>query len=207
MMRRLSLAILTSVLLVAACNSVKKPSNANFTKAINQYLQVHGQACTWIGQAFPVDISDLLLKPNFGIGSKMAVLEQAGLLQSKDTVVTVPEIFGPSIQRRVKRYQPTAAGRQYLQQNRTPLGQSAGFCYATKTVDSIVNWTEPTTIGPTTQTEVTYTYKISSLAPWAKRTDIQNQFGDIRATIAGISKTDELAGLQLTNQGWEVPAR
>ena len=206
-MRRLSLAILASVLLVAACNSVKKPSNANFTKAINQYLQVHGQACTWIGQEFPVDVSESQLKPNFGIGSKMAVLEQAGLLQSTDTVVTVPEIFGPSIQRRVKRYQPTAAGRQYLQRSQAPLGQSAGFCYGTKTVDSIVKWTEPTTFGSATQTEVTYTYKISSLAPWAKRTDIQNQFGDIRATIAGISKTDELAGLQLTNQGWEVPAR
>jgi LysR family transcriptional regulator, benzoate and cis,cis-muconate-responsive activator of ben and cat genes len=58
---------------------------------------------------------------------------------------------------------------------------------------------------PVTQTEVTYTYKVSGIASWAQRPDIQAQFADIRATISGISKTDELAGLQLTNQGWEVP--
>jgi hypothetical protein len=206
-MRKLSLAILTGILLFTACNSAKKPSNANFRKALNQYLQEHGQVCTWIGQTFPVDVSESDLKSNFGIGSKMAVLEQAGLVQSTETVATVPEIFGPSIQRRVKRYQPTAIGRQYLQQVQAPLGQSAGFCYGTKTVDSIIRWTEPAMIGPAPQSEVTYTYKISNLAPWAQRADVQNQFNDIRATVAGISKTDELAGLQLTNQGWEIPTR
>jgi len=206
-MRKISIAMLTGILLVTGCNSAKKPSNANFRKAINQYLAMHGQACTWIGQAFPVDVSESELKSNFGISSKMAVLEQAGLVQSTDSVVAVPEIFGPSIQRRVKRYQPTAIGRQYLQQVQAPLGQSAGFCYGTKTVDSIVKWTEPAMIGPATQSEVTYTYKISNLAPWAQQADVQNQFIDIRATVAGISKTAELAGLQLTNQGWEVPTR
>ena len=206
-MRKLSLAMLTGILLVSACNSAKKPSDANFRKAINQYLQVHGQACTWIGQAFPVDVSEYQLKSNFGVGSKMEVLEQAGLVQSTDSVVAVPEIFGPSIQRHVKRYQPTALGRQYLQQVQAPLGESAGFCYGAKTVDSIDKWTEPAATGPATQSEVTYTYRISNLAPWAQRRDIQNQFGDIGATIAGISKTEELAGLQLTNQGWEVAIR
>lgn len=206
-MRKLSLAMFAGILLISACNITKKPSDAHFRKAINHYLQAHGQACTWIGQAFPVDVSESQLKFNFGIGSKMGVLEQAGLVQSTDSVVAVPEIFGPSIQRHVKRYQPTALGRQYLQQVQAPLGQSAGFCYGTKTVDSIIKWTEPTAIGPATHSEVTYTYKIPNIAPWAQRSDIQNQFSDIQATIGGISKTDELAGLQLTNQGWEIPTR
>jgi hypothetical protein len=30
-------------------------------------------------------------------------------------------------------------------------------------------------------------------------------FSDIRSTINDASKTNQLAGLQLTNQGWEVP--
>jgi hypothetical protein len=199
--------MLTSILLLAACNSVKKPGDANFRKAIDQYLQTHGQACTWIGQAFPVDVPETQLTSNFGIGSKMNTLEQAGLIQSTDTVVSVPQIFGSSIQRRVRRYQPTTTGKQYLQQTKAPLSQSAGFCYGVKTVDSIVKWMEPSTMGPVTQTEVTYTYKISNLAPWAQRADIQDQFGDIRSTIEGISKTNQRAGLQLTNQGWEVPAQ
>jgi len=80
-MRKLSLAMLTGILLVSACNSAKKPSDANFRKAINQYLQAHGRACAWIGQAFPADVSESQPRSNFGIGSKMSVLEQAGLPQ------------------------------------------------------------------------------------------------------------------------------
>ena len=137
----------------------------------------------------------------------MAVLEQAGLVQPTDTVVTFPQIFGSSIQCRVKRYQPTSSGNQYVQQTNVGLGQSAGFCYGARAVDFIVKWTEPATLGPVTQTEVTYTYKISNLAPGAQRANIQNQFGDTRSTTAGMSKTEQRAGLQLTNEGWEVPAQ
>lgn len=206
-MRSLRYAIFAGILLLTACNTTKKPNDANFRSAINQYLQTHGQVCTWIGQPFPVDVSETQQKSSFGIGPKMAALEQAGLVQSTDMITTVPELFGASIQRRVRRYQPTETGHQYLQQKQVSLGQSAGFCYGTKVVDTITKWTEPTPMGPAVQTEVTYTYKITGLAPWAQRPDIQNQFGDVRAAIDGISKTDELAGLLLTNHGWEVPGQ
>jgi hypothetical protein len=53
---------------------------------------------------------------------------------------------------------------------------------------------------------VTYTYKIADLAPWAERPDVQREFGDVRTTVNGISKSNEIVDLQLTNQGWEVPA-
>ena len=62
-------------------------------------------------------------------------------------------------------------------------------------------------MGAGSQSEVTYTYKVANLAPWAERPDVQREFGDVRTTIGGISKSNEIAGLQLTNQGWEVPSR
>jgi hypothetical protein len=62
-------------------------------------------------------------------------------------------------------------------------------------------------MGTSSQTEVTYTYKIADLAQWAQRPDVQREFGDVRTIVGGISKSNEIAGLQLTNQGWEVPGR
>lgn len=85
-------------------------------------------------------------------------------------------------------------------------GKTTSFCYGDKTVDAIVKWTEPATVGAATQTEVTYTYKIAELALWAERSDVQREFGDLRATVSGISKADEKVDLQLTDHGWEVPA-
>ena len=74
-----------------------------------------------------------------------------------------------------------------------------------KSVDCVVNWREPVTVGGSSQTEVTYTYKIVNLAPWTQRSDIQQAFSDNRAVVGGASKTNQAAGLKLTNNGWEVP--
>ena len=61
------------------------------------------------------------------------------------------------------------------------------------------------TTGPSSQSEVTYTYKLVNLAAWAEQPGTQHAFPDIRTTIGRASKTDQIAGLQLTNKGWEVP--
>jgi hypothetical protein len=206
-MRRFSLIFLASVLSLTACNDTKKPSDGNFRTAIDQYLGKHGKACTWIGRPFPIDVSESEQKLQWGTGAQMAVLEAAGLVRSSGTIAATPGILGPDAPRRVKRYEPTVTGKRYLQEVPGILGQSVGFCYGDKTVDSIVKWTEPVTMGAYSQTEVSYTYKIANLAPWTERPDVQREFGDVRTTVNGISKSSEIAGLQLTSQGWEVPGQ
>src|SRR6202789_2134566 len=206
-MRNFYFFLLAGVVALTACDSAKKPSDEDFRKAIDQYLANRGKACTWVVGSFPVDVLESEQKLQSGAASQMAVLEAAGLVRSSDTIAATPGIFGPSAPRRVKRYEPTDEGKKYFQQVSVVLGQSAGFCYGDKTVDSIVKWTEPVTMGASSQTEVTYTYKIVNLAPWAKRSDVQREFGDVRTIVNGISKSNEIAGLQLTNQGWEVPSQ
>jgi hypothetical protein len=146
-MRRFFLIPLAGIFFLTACNDVKKPSDDNFRKAINQYLEKHGKACTWIGRPFPVDVAESEQKLESGTGAQMAILESAGLVRSSAMVTATPGIFGPGAPRRVKRYEPTEAGKKYIQQVPGVLGQSAGFCYGDKTVDSIVKWTEPVTMG------------------------------------------------------------
>ncbi len=208
-MLKIRYPLLASLLLLLACDTRKTPNEANLRGAINQYLQVHGQACTSIGQPFPVDITESQ-QPRFGVASRMAALERVGLVQSTNTETAArdaPQIFGGTLQRRVRRYLPTATGRNYLKKVQTSSILPAEFCYGTKAVDTIITWTAPVAVGGATQTQVAYTYKISDLASWAQNPDIQEQFNDIRTTINGTSKTSELAGLQLTNKGWEVPVR
>jgi hypothetical protein len=137
----------------------------------------------------------------------MAALEHVGLVQSSTTETTARQIFGGTVRRTVKRYLPTATGRQYLKQTPSSPSRGTELCYGTKIVDTIVTWTEPVAIGPYMQMQVAYTYKIPDLASWAKDSDVQEQFNDVRTTVSGISKTSKLAGLELTNRGWEVPAQ
>lgn len=209
-MRHFSLVSIVALVLLSACNGVKKPSDNNFRKAINQYLAKHGEACTMIGREFPVDVTESEQRLQSDIVTQMAVLEQAGLVRSSNTTAVVhgmlDALHGPTSPQPVKRYELTVEGQKYFQKTPGIFGQTTSFCYGQKTVDTIVKWTEPVTIGAATQTEVTYTYKIVDLAPWAERSDVQREFGDVRATVSGISKSNEIVDLQLTNQGWEVPA-
>lgn len=210
-MRLFSLVSLAGLLILTACNSAKNPSDINFTKAINEYLAKHGAACTVIGQQFPIDVPLSEQREQYGIGPKLAALEQAGLVHATDTTAVVHGLLDPlrgsTPPQPVKRYELTADGRIYFQQIPGTLGQTSGFCYGQKSVDSIVKWTEPTTIGTLSQTEVTYTYKIVGFAGWAEQPEVQQAFSDIRMTVTGASKTTEIAGLQLTSKGWEVPGQ
>jgi hypothetical protein len=208
-MRHFYLVSIAGLLFLTACNDTKKPSEANLTKAIDQYLTKHGEACTVIGRPFPIDVSESEQRLQSGTSLEMAALEQAGLLQSSNTTAVVHGMLdalrGSTPPQPVKRYELTTEGKKYFQQVPGTFGQTNGLCYGQKTVDAIVKWTEPVTAGESSQTEVTYTYKIVNLAGWAERPDVQRAFPIIHATLTGVSKTTEIAGLQLTNKGWEVP--
>ncbi len=203
-MSRFSLISITVLLFLTACSNEKRSNDGNFKKAINQYLAKHGKACTSIGRDFPVDVPETVLKDQYGTGSQMAALEEGGLVHSSDTIAASSGILGLNLSRRVRRYELTDEGKKYFQEIPGVFGQTGSFCYGEKTVDSIVRWTEPMPMEGYTRTEVTYTYKIVNLALWAERPDVQHAFGDIRTTLNGVSKANQDAGLQLTNQGWEV---
>ena len=198
-------------LFFTGCNGANRLSDTNFTKAINEYLVKHGQVCTVIDRRFPIDVPLSEQQEELGIGPKLAVLEHVSLVQATDTTAVVhgmlDSLRGSTPPQPVRRYELTAEGRKYFRQISGTLGQPRGFCYGQKTVDTIVKWTEPAPVGSSSQTEVTYTYRIVDPAAWAERPDVQQAFPDIRANLNAASKTIELAGLQLTSRGWEVPGR
>ncbi len=104
----------------------------------------------------------------------------------------------------MRRYQLTPEGTKYFKQVPGTFGQTGGLCYGQKTVDSVLKWGNPVTMDGISQIEVTYTYKFSNLAAWAERPDIQQAFPDIGATVGGASKADQIAGIQLTDSGWQI---
>ncbi len=210
-MRHRICLISISVVFVIACKNTKEPSDANFATAINQYLTKHGAACTVIGRQFPIDVLRSEQNAQYGIGLKLAALEHAGLVHATETRAVVHGMLDPmrgsTPPQPVTRYELTTDGRKYFQQIPGALGQTSGFCYGQKSVDSIVKWTEPATVESSSQTEVTYTYRIVDPAAWAERPDVQQAFSDIRTTVNGALKTTEVVGLQLTSKGWEVPGQ
>jgi hypothetical protein len=201
-MRSFLLIPATGFILLVACNDTRKPTSANFTAAVNQYLEHHGQACTLIGPQFPVDIPR---SQQSTIDAKLSALQHAGLVSEIDTTAVVHGLMdalrGPSPLQQVHHYALTAEGEKYIQQVSGAVTPISSFCYGQKTADSITHWT----IGSQSEAEVTYAYRIVNLAEWAQRPEVQQAFPDIQATLSGASKTEQIVGLRLTDKGWEVP--
>lgn len=208
-MRKSFLLTVTCLGVLGGCNSEKKPSAANFTNAINAYLAKHGQVCILVDGTFPANITLREQKQQTGIGPQTAALEQAGLARGNNTTAVVHGLMdvlsGSTPPQPVRRYELTDEGRKYFRQTVVSFGQAGEFCYGQKAVDSIIKWTEPAPMGPYTQSEVTYSYKIANLATWAKQPSLQQAFPDIQSTLQNASKPNQTAGLVLTNKGWEVP--
>jgi len=206
--QKFPLISLAGLMFLASCDGANRPSSANFARAIGQYLAQHGKVCTVIDRQFPIDVPASAPQSQYGFGPQLTALQQAGLVSETDTTAVVHGMLDPlrgSIPPQpVRRYQLTAEGRKYFQQVSGAFGQTGGLCYGQKAVDSVLKWTDPVTTGGSSQTEVSYTYKVVNLAGWAGQPEIQQAFPDIKATVDGISKASETAGLQLTNRGWQV---
>ena len=171
-------------------------------------MEKHGQTCTLLGHEFPIDIPRSGSKDEYGLDPQLAALQAAGLVSETDTTAVVhgmlDAVRGTTPPQPVRRYQLTAEGQKYFREVPATFGKTGGFCYGQKSVDSVVKWSEPVTADGRSRSEVTYTYKIMNLAAWAERSDIQQSFSDIRATVTGVSKVNQAIGLRLTNDGWEV---
>jgi len=191
--------------LLTACNSVSRPSTANFRAAIDRYLANQGKVCISVGGQLPIDVPVSGHNALNGTSGKLTALEHAGLVSATDTTAVVRSLadslsLSPRKPEPVKRYAPSSEGREFLQTVMTDSGRTDGFCYGQKQVDSILKWT-----GSSSQVEVTYTYKIANLAAWAKRPDMQQAFPVIATVLNGASRDSETAGLQLTSGEWQVP--
>ncbi|MFZ0818525.1 MAG: hypothetical protein WAM91_00530 [Candidatus Acidiferrales bacterium] len=210
MKKSLPWLIVFGVLLLVSCASKKDANEKNFSEALNSYLAKKGQTCLGIPSAWPVDLNESERRSGMGRAAEMAVLEKAGLVRSHETETEyTPPLSSRPIKARVLRYELTDNGNTfYREKDRLGLAGNkqvqGDLCYGQQALDRIVKWEGPTVAGDSKEASVFYTYKIESLAEWAKNPDIQRVFPGIVSTINGAGKTQMNQALTLTNQGWQA---
>ena len=204
--------LILGVFLLTSCNNPKKPSERNFTQAINQFFDKNGDECIDVGLVLPTNLSISDANRSGGIGDELRALEQAGLVHSSDITAVVQDrysFYRVDKPRPAKHYEISDLGKKYYNQARSSrvfsmLGGATTFCYAHKSVKSIVKWNEPVTLGGFSETAVTYTYVLNNVADWAKRPEIEVAFPNVKMSLARGDNNQQIS-LQLTNKGWEVP--
>lgn len=212
-----------ALLLVGACRhrpDVTAANLANFTAAMNAYLQSRGDLC--IGRAeWPVDVTLADVTARTRDAVQMPVLERLGLV---DAAV----LSGAS---QVTRYRLTENGRQQYLERGThrpvsaegPNRGDADFCVAHLSLDRIVGWeihpgerkverarnlendpkSAPQAPAAAPPTDATLTYTFHVVAPaWTRDPAFERAFPAVSRVVRGAGVAQLTETLTLTPTGW-----
>ena len=185
-----TLGLATFFLLAAGCNKTDN-SNANYQTAINDHYK-NSPVCIWSqSKKLPAQAATSDDAKTEGYDA----LTQAGLL----TRTTAEKKVLIIASKQVNNYDLSDSGRSTWTPDTTQPGYG-NFCYGHREVTSI-DGAQPGTNGTGTKTAaVTYHYKISDVAGWAKSQEMQTAFPSI-ATALSASPSDT-ASLVMNGDQW-----
>ena len=206
--------VLPIFLALAGCGNKQDANEKNFSAAINQYFDKHGDLCLTL-KKWPIDVTenDLTMQKSAPtwIAAQAAALQAAGLVSGSDAEVDEPNLFNSAIVKKVKvkRYELTDSGQKFLKTEEVPLLIGGGkatirkLCYGNKVVSRIVKWEGPRDVAGSHIAKVSYRYKINNLADWSNNSTIKAAFPSVASDLKGVEDAEESAIVKLTNVGWE----
>jgi hypothetical protein len=206
----LLIAAVSAALLVAACGKKNDASESSLGDAISADMKTNrGLLClNRSGRgpyAFPSAYSnrDLNEYSAAALREQLAALEKSGLIAR-----AAPTPANTNAKQNGIAYSLTGEGQKYAVETNRPAGDPNAtsdprawmLCYAHVKLDKVVGWTEP---DPTAhRSDVTYTYKLESVAPWMDDRDIKRAFPDVTAADREAGETKLHIILEQREDGW-----
>jgi hypothetical protein len=189
---------------LSACGGKTAANEKNFAVTVAQYFDKKGDMCLdpikWPVDVYEIDLRQQKLYPD-GTAGQMAALEAAGLARSEDIELPGTVVDGKTNGVKVKRYTMTDAAQPFLH---AKPGRQPRLCWGRKSLDKVVRWADPAKVGDHQESSVLYTYKLSNVAPWARKPQVKEAFPELGRNVDGEHTQKEKLYVKLTPQGWEA---
>jgi hypothetical protein len=184
---------------LAACGNPNDPSDSNFKKAVQQYLDDQFPLCVIHETKFPTEPLMMDFHNHKAIYSDLVA---QGLMTKKD--VSMPGIFKGAPDRVGPSFDLTAEGKKYYKAvDEHTLGKVPGLCVGKAKVNEIVNFTAPSNLFGNTVSEVKFTYTVTDLPAWASTPSLLAEERDLSKIVkANGGPVDGKVTLVLTGKGW-----
>ena len=195
----------------------------DFTPAVKAFLADHGDLClAWY--TWPRDLTAADQETGMNEAVQLPVLERLGVVQSESLIApaaantaagavgaesTAPGPEALAHAPPTKRYSLTPTGQKYyLKRKRETLnvhGQTevhdGDFCVAHLTLDKVIKWSPPDSVGTHLETVVHYTYRIEP-APWMSDPEARKVFPVVDKIIRGAGKLEMTASVKQQDGKW-----
>ena len=191
--------------LTSSCSiNGQETSKSNFKRVIGQVMQ-HRPYCVPRSVPEAVPVQNGRAEPS----RRVAALVHVGLAEGKSTMLSaalggyVPAKPGSPQPIPGVVYQLTEKAKKYEGTTSTLFNEAApGFCYATATIVEVVRYTEPTNTPFGRMTTVTFSYRLTQIADWAKDPEIKAAFFLQNEIDSADQVKESSMPLVLTNEGW-----
>ena len=185
-----------------SCNGKRAATKSNFKVAIQDELDKQPVCIlttlpydvpSWNGQLKTDNNMEALLRAGLVKRTQMMVAPSVGAMLEGNSPKPVPGY----------RYEVAESARKYMMEVRNAMGgTSAELCYANKKVDEVVRFTEHAPVNGMTASQVTYTWKPTNIADWARNADVETRFNTAQFLRAADSPQQAQMDLVLSNDGW-----
>jgi hypothetical protein len=202
-----------AVLLLSACSNPRAANTANFTAALSRYMSSKNEEqCTQsIGLPVTIRTYDDYGNRQQNDTSQYDALVQSGLVtRSVHRVHHAQKTIGffayPEFTDVQTTYALSSKGRSVagIGSKNFGGGYDTWFCYAKKIPGAVTNFTVPSNMGPAIMSEVTYTYMLSNVAPYATNSAFQRAYPDVKQNLDGAGSSQQNITMILTNNGWQA---
>ncbi|MDR5857812.1 hypothetical protein P9239_03175 [Caballeronia sp. LZ062] len=206
----LLIAAVSVALLAAACGKKNDASESTLGDAISANMKTNrGLLCLNRSGRGPFTFPSAYSNRDLNEYSAAALREQLAALEKSGLVARAAAAASNASARQDGiAYSLTGEGQKYAVEtvrqagdpNATADSRVSMICYAHVKLDKVTAWTEP---DPAThRSEVTYTYKLDNVAPWADDRDIKRAFSDLTAADREAGETKLHVTLEQRQDGW-----
>ncbi len=206
---RAATALLVLALLAACQNKeAQRPTRANFTAAVGDYLAQRGHLCI-AKYDWPITVTEADRQARSVDAQQMPLLETLGLVSGRDVNVTREGADGAMATLPAREYALTAEGQKYYLHVPVVVATAtqhethpADFCVARLALDRVFGWERPQRIDGRMVTSVLFSYRIVDPAPWARTPDARRAFPLVMRAIDNAGTLQLRLGVHLTPDGW-----
>lgn len=194
-LRKLAMPALVLASLLVGCGDRRAVDADTFKQALQHYYDGHPECV-----ALPIDLTngavddaDGMYRDQINALIKSGLLVAAGQNGAKGSAVAGAGKTSP--------YVPTAAGKAAIHAAPDRFLGGSMICYAHRKIVDIVSFTQSTEMLGSKVVEVTYSYTLTKIAPWARIAAIQAEFPAIKTAVAAPTMR-AAEGLVQTDHGW-----
>ncbi|CAG9226678.1 conserved hypothetical protein [Paraburkholderia tropica] len=204
----LTTMIAAATLALGGCHSRDAANQANFSAALEQHFEAHGDLC--IGRhSWPVDVPDVPAAGRLRDGIQMPALEHAGLVEHVDAEMKLHRRDGADETVKARRYDLTAKGKALFNAHPHTAARGADaaqpdLCYGHVRLAKVAGWDAPHKSEDDPAhlvTTVRYTYTLDP-APWARDAAVQGAFPVLARVVNGSGSLELKQMLVAGDDGW-----